>query len=47
MGSLLLIADLDEMYDIQLDEGDVRTLLLVPAEAGSGDLVEAVVLDDL
>ena len=33
--------------DIQLDEGDVRTLLLVPAEAGSGDLVEAVVLDDL
>jgi hypothetical protein len=33
--------------EIQLDEGDVRTLLLVPAEAGSGDLVEAVVLDDL
>lgn len=33
--------------DVQLNDGDVKTLLLVPAEAGSGDLVEAVVLDDL
>ena len=26
MGSLLLMADLDEMYDIQLDEGELNTL---------------------
>jgi hypothetical protein len=33
--------------DVQLAEGDVQTLLFVPPESGSADLVEAVLLDDL
>lgn len=33
--------------EVELAEGDVRTLLFVPPESGSGDLVEAVVFDDL
>jgi acyl carrier protein len=36
MGSLLLMADLDEMYDIQLDEGELSSLITL------GDLAKLI-----